>query len=77
MKQPYAVLSFRCISPDFVQVIETVGDDITCHPDVRRSPDVVTEMEKKYVFSENDANLARKQVMLGRSCAFNVNLRKR
>jgi hypothetical protein len=76
MKKRDAVLMFRCFQPDFVQVIETVDGSITYHQNAHRSPEVVTRMEKKYMFFGDQADLARKQVMQGHSCEFNVYFRE-
>jgi hypothetical protein len=52
MKPRDAVLTFQCFSPDLVQVIEMIDDKKTHRREVQRHPDVVTQMEKKYVFRE-------------------------
>jgi len=76
MKKRDAVVMFRCFNPDFVQVIETVEGNITYHQNAHRHHDVVTQMEKKYMFFADQADLARKKVMLGQSCEFNVYFRE-
>ena len=76
MKKRDAVIMFRCFSPDFVQVIETVDDNVTYHQDAHRHHDVVTQMEEKYMFFGDQADLARRQVMRGHSCEFNVYFRE-
>jgi hypothetical protein len=35
-------------------------------------PNVVTEMEERYMFFTKQADTAREQVTFGRSCVFNV-----
>jgi hypothetical protein len=76
MKPRDAVLTFQCFSPDLVQVIEMIDDRKTHHQEVQRHPDVVTQMEKKYMFFGNQADIARKEIMRNRSCVFNVYFRE-
>src|SRR5450631_430319 len=73
MKSRDAVISFNCSRPDFVQVSETtvMGRSIH-HPKVQRHPDVVAEVEERYIFFAGQAGIARRQVRLGHSCVFNV-----
>jgi len=67
-----AVISFKCSSPHFVQVSEMVDGRSIHHREVQRHPGVVTEMEERYIFFARQANAARRQVMHGQSCMFNV-----
>jgi hypothetical protein len=76
MKTRDAVISFQCLPPDLLQVIETVDGSDFRHERVMRDSDVVTEMEKKYMFFAEQAAIARKQIKRGRSCAFNVYYRE-
>jgi hypothetical protein len=76
MKPRDALLTFQCFSPDLVQVIEMIDGRKTHHQEVQRHPDVVTEMEKKYMFFGEQADIARKQIMRSRSCVFNVYFRE-
>jgi hypothetical protein len=46
------------------------------HQKVQRNPDVVTAMEEKYIFFAREADIARKEVMRGHSCVFNVYFRE-
>jgi hypothetical protein len=71
-----AVISFQCLSPDIVQVSETVDGKIVCHLEVERSPNVVGEIEQRYIFFAKQADIAREQIKLGHSCAFNVYFRE-
>jgi hypothetical protein len=71
-----AVVSFRCSPPDFVQVRETIDGESFLHLEVQRHPDVVTEVEARYIFFAKQADIARDQVKRGRSCAFNVYFRQ-
>jgi hypothetical protein len=70
------VIIFESIAPDSVQVNEITQGEYNRHPRVQRHPDVVTEMEEKYMFFGDEANLARKQVKRGQSCVFDVYLRE-
>jgi hypothetical protein len=76
MKPRDAVLTFQCFSPDLVQVIEMIDNRKTHHQEVQRHPDVVTQMEKKYMFFGDEADIARKDIMRNRSCVFNVYFRE-
>jgi hypothetical protein len=71
-----AVVSFQCTSPDLVQVSEMIGGESIHHEEVHRDPNVVTEVEERYIFFAKQADLAREQVRLGHSCAFNVYFRE-
>lgn len=77
MKPRDAVISFQCFAPDLVRVSETTaaGGSIH-HQEVQRHPGAVTEMEEKYMFFAKQADVARKQVMNGQSCVFNVYFRE-
>ena len=71
-----AVIDFYCLPPDSVQVSEIINEKSMIHPPVARHPDVVTEVEKKYMFFAEQANLARTMIMRGQSCVFNVYFRE-
>ena len=71
-----AVISFQCSSPDFVQVSETIGGESVHHREVQRHPDVVAEIEERYIFFAKQADAAKSQVMRGHSCFFNVYFRE-
>ena len=71
-----AVISFQCSSPDFVQVSETIDGESVHHREVQRHPNVVTEIEERYMFFAEQADAARSQVMRGHSCVFNVYFRQ-
>jgi hypothetical protein len=76
MKQRDAIVSFQCFSPDSVRVSETIGGEEFQHREVQRHPDVVTEMEEKYIFYADEAAIARKMVARGRSCVLSVYFRE-
>jgi hypothetical protein len=76
MKPRDAVISFKCLPPDLLQVVETIdGADIR-HEQVKRHPDIVAEMEKKYMFFAEQADVARRKIKRGQSCVFNVYYRE-
>jgi hypothetical protein len=76
MKPRDAVISFQCFSPNFVQVRETIDGESLLHQEVQQHPDVVTEIEARYIFFANEADIARKLVASGRSCVLNVYFRE-
>ena len=76
MKPRDAVISFQCSSPDILQVSEMIDGESIHHQEVQRHPDVVTEMEERYMFFAKQAGLAREQIGLGHSCEFNVYFRE-
>ena len=71
-----AVVSFQCSPPDYVRVSEVLGGETFHHLTVHRHPDVVAEIEERYIFFAKQADIARDQVKRGRSCAFNVYFRQ-
>jgi hypothetical protein len=71
-----AVVSFQCSPPDYVQVSEMIGGETFHHLEVQRHPDVVTEIEERYIFLAKQADIASDQVRRGRSCIFNVYFRQ-
>ena len=76
MKPRDAVIDFQCFSPNFVQVRETVDGESLLHDEVQQHENVVTAMEERYMFFANQADIARRLVMHGHSCEFNVYLRQ-
>lgn len=54
-----AVISFQCSSPDFVQVSEMIDGESFHHQEVQRHPDVVAEIEERYIFFAKQADAAR------------------
>ena len=76
MKPRDAVVSFHCSSPDFVQVSEMIDGESLHHHEVQQDPDVVTEIEERYMFFAKQADIAREKIMHGHSCVFNVYFRK-
>jgi hypothetical protein len=70
------IISFQCSSPDLIQVSETIGGTTIHSQLVQRHPDVVTELEKKYIFFADEADIARKLLERGRSCVLSVYFRE-
>ena len=71
-----AGISFNCYRTDFIQVNELINGEIILSRTMQRHPDVVTEMETKYIFFADEAASARKLVNKGHSCFFNVYFRE-
>jgi hypothetical protein len=76
MKPRDAVISFQCSSPGILQVSEMIDGESLQHQEVPQATDVVTEIEKRYMFFAKQADAAREQVGLGHSCTFNVYFRE-
>jgi hypothetical protein len=76
MKPRDVIIGLQCFSPDLVQVSETAGGTNIHSQLVQRHPDVVTELEKKYIFFADEADLARKLLGRGRSCVLSVYFRE-
>ena len=72
MKARDAVIHFHSLSPELVEVSETVEGKSICKHTVQRDIDVVTELEKKYLFFANEAEIARKLVARGGSCVLSL-----
>jgi hypothetical protein len=71
-----AVITLECLPPHFVRVIEMIDGESIQHQEVQRHPDVVTELEAKYIFFAKQADVARRKLRLGHSCVFNVYFRE-
>jgi hypothetical protein len=78
MKARNAVITFESIAPDSIQVNKIIPGEPLRHRNrkAQRSLHVVTEMEAKYMFFAEEADIARKQAMRGRSCMFDVYFRE-
>ena len=76
MKPRDATISFQCSSSGVLQVTEMIDGESLHHQEVQQDPDVVTEMEARYMFFAKQADIAREQVGLGHSCEFNVYFRE-
>ena len=71
-----AVISFQGSSPDIVLVSEIISAELIRHQEVQRDLDVVTEVEKRYIFFAKQADIARRKLRLGHSCVFNIYFRE-
>jgi len=71
-----AVIRFQCSSTDLVLVTELVSGERIRHQEVPRDFDIVTEVEERYIFFAKQADIARRNLRLGYSCAFNVYFRE-
>lgn len=68
-----AVITLQCLpSSQFVRVIEVIDGRSIHHAEVQRDPNVVNELEERYIFFARQADTARKKLMLGHSCVFSV-----
>jgi len=76
MKPRDAVLIFQCSSQGFVEVSEAINGENIRSQRVQQHPDVVTEMEEKYIFFADEAEIARKMVSRGHSCVVSVYFRE-
>jgi hypothetical protein len=76
MKPRDATISFQRSSPGVLQVTEMIDGESLHHQEVQQDPDVVTQIEARYMFFAKQADIAREQVGLGHSCEFNVYFRE-
>ena len=53
-----------------------IGGESIHDEEVQRNPDVVTQIEERYMFFAKQADVASELVRLGHSCVFNVYLRE-
>jgi len=61
---------------DCVRVAETVDGEAVSRRVLPRDPEIVTELEKKYMFFADEADIARKLVQRGRSFDLSVYFRQ-
>jgi hypothetical protein len=71
-----AVITFQFLSPDAVRVIEMIAGESIRHRDIQWCPDVVAELEERYIFFAKQADAARRKLRLGQSAVFNVYFRE-
>jgi hypothetical protein len=71
-----AVITFQFLWPDTVRVTEMIAGESIRHRDVQWCPDVVTELEERYIFFAKQADVARRRLRLGQSAVFNVYFRE-
>jgi hypothetical protein len=75
MKARDALIKFECY-PGSVKVIETVNGTILQRWTTLQELDVVSELEEKYIFFGDEAEIARKLIQRGRSCVLSVYFRE-
>ena len=71
-----AVITFLSLSPEVVRVIEMIGGKSIRHREVQWCPDVVAELEERYIFFAKQADVAKRRLRLGESAVFNVYFRE-
>ena len=72
-----AEIRFHFKGQDFIEVCEVQKSGTRKTQRLPRTTDVVAEVEKRYVFSANEADHARMMIASGHSCVFYVALRER
>jgi hypothetical protein len=70
-----AVISLECVSGS-VKVVETVDGDSVRSRVTLQELDVVSDLEEKYIFFADEAEVARKLIRRGRSCVLSVYFRE-
>ena len=70
-----AVITFECVS-GAVTVAEIVDGETTQKRTTLQELDVVAELEEKYIFFADEADIARKLLRRGRSCVLSVYFRE-
>jgi len=72
-----ATLRFQQCSPTSIRVSETlVANGITQRHDFHMGPELMAELEKRYIFYADEADVARKLLARGETCTFEVYLRE-
>jgi hypothetical protein len=74
-KERDAVIRFECASGS-VKVVETIDGDSIQSQVTPQELDVVGELEDKYIFFGDEAEIARKLIRRGRSCVLSVYFRE-
>ena len=75
VKDRDAVISFECASGS-VKVVESVNGDNIQSKIALQELDVVLELEAKYIFFADEAEIARKLIRRGKSCVLSVYFRE-
>jgi hypothetical protein len=70
-----AVISFEC-SSGAVKIIEAVGGESIQTLTALQELDVVSDLEEKYIFFADEADIARKLIRRGRSFVISVYFRE-
>ena len=76
MKTRDVVINFEFVPPDIVEVSERVSGEIIHSQRVQQHRDIVTELERQYIFFANEADIARRLILRGRSCVLSVYFRE-
>ena len=71
-----AEIRFHFNSPDQIEVNEVTKDGLRRNKKVPRDFDIVSELQKRYVFFAKEADHARNLISHGLSCAFYVYFRE-
>ena len=72
-----AEIRFHCKGQDFVEVCEVQNSGTRKTLRLPKTRDAVSEVEKRYIFSGDEAEHARKMIAAGNPCMFYVALRER
>jgi hypothetical protein len=70
-----AVIMIECF-PNSLKIIELVHGEKLRTRTTPQEPDVVSELEEKYIFFADEADIARKLIRRGRSFALSVYFRE-
>lgn len=76
MKERDVAIHIECLSNGRVHVAETIRGEEVCGQTLPRDPEIVTELEKKYIFFADEAETARKLVQRGHSFDLSVYVRQ-
>jgi hypothetical protein len=66
-----ATIRFQFCGPESVEILEVHGGRIRERRTVAAA-DAVSETEKRYIFYDDEAELARDLIRMGQPCSFNV-----
>jgi hypothetical protein len=66
-----ATIRFQFCGPQSVEILEILGGHIRERSTVAAA-DAVSEVENKYIFYGEEAELARDLIRMGKPCSFNV-----
>ena len=69
------MITFECVS-GALTVVEIVDGETTQRRTTLQELDVVSELEEKYIFFADEAEIARKLLRRGRSCVLSVYFRE-
>ena len=69
------MITFECVS-GALTVVEIVDGETTQRRTTLQELNVVSELEEKYIFFADEADIARKLLRRGRSCVLSVYFRE-